>query len=485
MGNNIREIKEKSIAFSKIIDMDLDFQESLMSYNDDMLKIIRCNVNNYVVNTDCKNGSLTVYGKSKISVTYLSENDKCISTADFEEDFQKNIQLDENLSETSANISIVNKYNNYRVINQRRIDIHNSFAIDIKVFSAKPFNMIESSENLLMKKDKISYCAFIGNTFSKADFEEALEIPSDSESIKKIINSFSNVRIEEVKIIADKMLVKTQILLSFLYTTDTDNEIIKKCERTFSVNKIIEIDGIDENDFPLVNICIGNLYIKTKTNKSNELRVIEMLGDINISASVYRITDDEFSTDCYATNNEVINTFDKVVLNTNCELLSDIIDGTLLFEFDNIKIIEILDLSLNIIDKKTVELNAFVINENSEVLCLNKKQNIESDNAQVYSMFIKSFDYVIKSEQSISIRYSIEYSAICFDEKAFNILSNVEITDEVLSETPALVVYFAKERERVWDIAKKFRTSSNLIMAENELNNEILSTSRVLLIPGI
>ena len=51
MENNIREIKEKCNVFSKCVDVDLDFQENLMAYNDDMLKIVRCCINNFVINT--------------------------------------------------------------------------------------------------------------------------------------------------------------------------------------------------------------------------------------------------------------------------------------------------------------------------------------------------------------------------------------------------------------------------------------------------
>ena len=109
MENNIREIKEKCNVFSKCMDVDLDFQENLMSYNDDLLKIVRCCVNNFVVNTDYNNGVLTIYGKSKIYLTYVSETSSCITTADFEEDFQKSITIEGNYDDVTTDISVVNR----------------------------------------------------------------------------------------------------------------------------------------------------------------------------------------------------------------------------------------------------------------------------------------------------------------------------------------------------------------------------------------
>lgn len=485
MENNIRELREKNIIFSKCVDVDLDFQENLMSYNDDMLKIIRCAVNNYIVSTDYKNGNLIVYGKCKIYLTYVSESTSCITTADFEEDFQKSIPIDNNLGEISSEIKVINKYNNYRVINQRRIDIHNAFILDVKVCSLKPINMIEDAQNVQIKHENVSYFSYIGNSLSKANFEEETEIPADSEVIKKIINTFWNCAIDEIKIIKDKMLVKLNLSFSFLYTTDTENEIIKKCEKTFALSKIIDINGIDEEDIPIVNVDIANIYSKPKVNKNNELRFIELLGEVNINATVYRKIETEITTDSYSTEKEIINTFDKITINKNCNYINDVATDTTLFDFDNTRIIELLDVSLNIIDNKTLEICAFILNENSEITFITKRKEISLFNYGITACYIKSFDYVIKSEQEISVRYSIEYSAIDYTEQTLQVLSNIEFTDKILSDSPALVVYFAKDKETIWDIAKKFRSSVDLIKAENEISDDVLDTRRVLLIPGI
>ncbi|MDE6124775.1 MAG: LysM peptidoglycan-binding domain-containing protein, partial [Eubacterium sp.] len=39
--------------------------------------------------------------------------------------------------------------------------------------------------------------------------------------------------------------------------------------------------------------------------------------------------------------------------------------------------------------------------------------------------------------------------------------------------------------EALWDIAKKFRTSVDLIKSENELKDDVIDTRRILLIPGM
>lgn len=485
MSNSIREIKEKHSVFSKCVDVDIDYQESLMSYHDDMLKIVRCRVCNDVINTDFSSGALTVYGKSKIFITYVSEATGCLTTADFEEDFKKIIQIDCDCTDVQCDVTVINKYNNFRVINQRRIDVHSCFSLKINAVCIKQIEMVVDDEALLIRRDNIHYFSYIGCSLAKAEFEEEAVIPSDSELIKKVINTFYNINIEETKIIKDKMLAKLQVSFSLLYTTDTENEIIRKCEKSISLSKIIDVSGIDEGDIPVINAQIGNLYVKPKADVNNELRVIDIVGDISISSAVYRKSEIEISTDSYSPMLKTTNSYNRFQFNTNAQFFNDVISDSILFEFENINITEVLDLNIQIIGENEIEIGAFIINESSQVVYLTQRKEFEIDNYKVKKCYVKNFDYVIKSSNAIHVRYSIEFFAVDFEEKSYDILSSIDVDGEYDTDSPALVVYFASRNERLWDIAKKFRTSADLIKKENELNADVLDTSRVLLIPGM
>ncbi|MCH5316340.1 MAG: DUF3794 domain-containing protein [Eubacterium sp.] len=485
MENNVREMTERCSVFSKCVDVDLDFQENLMSYNDDLLKIIRCCINNFIVNTDYSNGVLTVYGKSKIFLTYVSDASSNITTADFEEDFQKSINIEGNYEDVSAEVLVINRYSNFRVINQRRIDIHNAFALDIRITACTPINMIDDAENTLIRRDTVNYLSLIGSAFARAEFEEETIIPADSDVVRKIINTFSSVHCEETKIIKNKMLVKATAEFSILYTTDTEHEVIRRCEKSVSISKIIDLNGIDEGDNAIVNMAVGNIYVKPKADKNNELRMIELIGDVNMNVSVFRKVTAQLTTDSYATDKEITNTFSKVRLNVNGEFISDVLSAKATFQFDNIKIVEVADLSLNICDGKNIELNAFIRNQNSELIYVSQRKEIEMKSFSASAVYVKSFDYVINSENEIGIRYLIEFNAVKFEERTFSVVSDIQVTENDIADSPALVVYFADENELLWDIAKKFRTSVDLIKAENELKEDVLNNKRILLIPGM
>ena len=50
-------------------------------------------------------------------------------------------------------------------------------------------------------------------------------------------------------------------------------------------------------------------------------------------------------------------------------------------------------------------------------------------------------------------------------------------------EAASLILYYAEKNENVWDIARNYCTGAQAILAENDLDEEILSERRMLFIP--
>lgn len=483
MENRKKEIKEKCCIFSKSIDADFDYQENLQSYNDDVLKIIRCSINNFVVNSVFQNGVVTVHGKSKIFLTYISESSACLSCAEFEEDFEKNISVDTDEQEIFTDIFVCNKYCNYRIINQRRVDIHNSFQINICAYAQSGAQMLDDCDDVMIDKQSVSYISRVGSAYVKSDFEDETSV-SDG-AVKKVINVFANTNCREVKLIDDKMLVKTDICFSVLYTVDADKEEIRRCEKNTEVSTIIDIPGIKESDIPIVKAKVGNLFYKVKADENNELTVIELMGDVNFDCVVYRQCSVNIPDDCYSLKCNTENVLSQIELSTDYELRKESCNETLVFEFESVNIKQVLDLSLCFSDANTIEMGAFVYDANGELQYITDRKKIDSIKGSQIQAYITSFDFVIKSESVIEVRVVIAYISLDFNRKKFTVLSDVEMKGESNFESPALVIYFADKNERLWDIAKTFKTSVELIKKENEITKDFCETSRILIIPGV
>ena len=65
-------------------------------------------------------------------------------------------------------------------------------------------------------------------------------------------------------------------------------------------------------------------------------------------------------------------------------------------------------------------------------------------------------------------------------------MSDIQINSEEIKKTDsnyALRLYFGTTGESIWDIAKKYSTSVNAVMEENNLYDEKLAENSMLLIP--
>lgn len=344
--------------------------------------------------------------------------------------------------------------------------------------------MLDEDDDVLIDKQQVAYVSRIGSAYVKSEFEDSVSV-TDGAPVKKVINVFADTDCNDVKLIDDKMLVKTGIRFSILYTTDSDKEEIRKCERTIEVSTIVDIAGIKENDIPFVRSRVGNLFYKVKADDNNELTVIELMGDINLACVVYRQCRIDLSEDSYSLSRNTENTFSNIDLDTDYELRKESFSDTVRFEFEAISISQILDLSVSLQDDCTLEMNAFILDSRSELQFVTDKKKLEFVRSNQLQAYISSFDYVIKSESIIEVRITINYISLKYERKKFSVVSDVEIKGDSDFDSPALVVYFADENERLWDIAKTFKTSVELIKKENELTKDVLETKRVLLIPGV
>ena len=129
-------LEKNELVFSKVINADKNYQETPEAYLDDIFKVVKCTAHSYVTSCDIKDSFAYIFGKTEICLTYFNDNNELIYT-DFVEDFSESIAADDVSEYAFAVADVCNKYCNYRIINQRRIDVHTSFALNVNVYDKK------------------------------------------------------------------------------------------------------------------------------------------------------------------------------------------------------------------------------------------------------------------------------------------------------------------------------------------------------------
>ncbi len=484
-------LEKNEVVFNKTVNVDKNYQETPEAYLDDIFKVVKCTAHSYVTSCDIKNAVVYIFGKTEICLTYFNEDNELLYT-DFVEDFSENIAIDEVSEYAFAVADICNKYCNYRIINQRRIDIHSSFAVNVNVYDKKSCPCVCKCENSKLKvsEEKISYVE--NAAISKIDIEESFDIPSNSNGINRVVSFETNVTLIDSKTIKDKALIKSNVALSVLYT-DNDNKI-DKAEFNFEISKIIEITGVDEKSSCIVKIQKGSLYIKAKSSADNTGGKIELYGDLSLSVLVVKQQDKRIVSDGYIIGRKTKNDYTSFDCLTDGQYVCNNSNSKLSLDL-SASITKIYDLNVAVIgcsvkhNKLCIEFEVRVLAETSEqgMQYITQNKTVEVDSEKCSSLcfaFVTSFDYTIVNEKNISVNVMYTYSAYVGRSKKVNVLTEIVCLNDTV-DYPALTLYFAKQNEKLWDIAKQFSSDTELIKKENNITCENLDSNKVIIIPGL
>ena len=134
------------------------------------------------------------------------------------------------------------------------------------------------------------------------------------------------------------------------------------------------------------------------------------------------------------------------------------------------------------------------LNTSNEYCCIDKTMNFQFErtlsnicNKLDFELCTTNVECTTNSDGCPEVRCEFEIIVSPFFVKTFDVFSNISKDESkpINKELPAIVLYFAKSGESVWDIAMRYNTTINNIMSQNALTNDILTSDKMLIIPGI
>ena len=483
---------ERNTAVSeRTVEAENDYQESLPAYCDDIYKVIKCAATHSISSADINYNEVVINGRCHIWLTYLNENGN-LCFADFEESFTKTLSVD-NLSDKAFVYAVINeKYVNYRVINQRRIDIHTAAVIDIRIFDTLKCPCILGCDEAKLKTETVHSADLIASNISSIEFDEDFMIPADSQPIKRIVSFSAFASVSDTKVIKDKALVKGLVNLSVMYTSDTAEEEVLKTEYSFNVSKIIDAGGIAENDIAVSDISVSNVYLKAKVSSGDKMNVISAFGEVSVNTVFIRETEQQLVCDGYVLGRK-----------SSCSYsdYSCISDGS--YETDHLTETVSVDLSADAQEVKEVNIalttpkcrgNKLIAKVNVLTLCRNAEGELitvsgsadltmplkDRDEA-IASLSLLSYDYRLAQNGQLELRLNIAACVFAYRTVNYKVLADID-ADEAALHYPSLTVYFAKEKESLWSIAKQFSSDAALIARDNNISGETLDGNKVIII---
>ena len=489
----------------------VEFDYVLPDYYPDIFKILKCTLTPGIVSYNVSGTQLFIDGVVYIKVLYLSENSSDINCIEQRFTYSKTIELVRSAEKPVVTFSQKADYCNCRAVSGRRIDVRGAVSTKIKVTGCSESEILSGAEGhgIQVKRDSISYCG--SRLYASRQYVAREDIETGTGSgISSILTTSCCASVTDTKIIADKVVIKGEAKIKALYLTRSgecmETEVM---EAVIPLSQIVDVEGITEthNCYARFDVMDCDLEVKQGDDGENRLLGCEITVDCKVNAYKENIISpvcDIYSTDyeCNFSTTPVKLEHTPNYLLTQYGMKSSV-------EYNDDTISEVFDCKCELSGytvrsaeesgKMTVsgQVNIWLIGKNGSgnPIFIEKTEpfefptDMESENG-AYSadiaVTVTNVSYSISGDNTADIQIQLSAQGLIYKIKTVNIVNEINVVEELpknKSSDYALKLYYADKGEKVWDIAKKYNTSVSAVLTENELEDEQLTGSCMLLIP--
>ncbi len=504
----------------KIVNTALDIRETIFEgnpeqgfesdiilpdYCPDVRRILKCHVTPKVSQCYQNGKDVNIDGFIFVKIYYLCDENK-IHSYDNRIPFSKVLEIKDGVDGVSVAVSAKSNYVNCRALNQRRFDVRGAISLSTRVTGNVTEEVVSEAvgDGMQLKRKTIncsSLCSETSTQFSVQE-EETLE----GASINSVVRSEGTIVLTEIKIIPNKAILKGEVTVKTVYT-DAQEETLMTVVHSFPISRILDVDRLSSESQLEVKSDIVSLEVYPKQNDNGEFTKLGFDVKVNIFAKVFETKEVMVAEDAYST--DFLNNCGFKSIPLTC--VESVMDKTFTYqpglEVSTTAIREIIDLWVN---AKTpalkseegkfsldipIDVFAFYTQEDGSVefaektvtvpLDLSLENGIDMDFSP--EVKILSCEYLLISPNKVELRLEIKVLGAVLCKCTEKCISSIDVdysSPKGKEKNPALTIYYCDCDEDVWNIGKRYNTSAERIMIENDLDCEKVAEKRVLLIPA-
>lgn len=499
-------------VFESAADHPIESDVILPDYCPDIARILKTEANASIQSKAVESGRLTVSGKFIMRVIYIPENSSAIRCFAHEEPYTHIFDLpgDGDGVHVKANVKV--PYANLRPIGPRRVQIKAAAGISVKAWAPCEENFVSGGDpnacEMLVKGTRAS--SLVGAADKEFKLSDELEIGYGKPEIASIIKADAVAIMQDYKVISNKVIAKGELLLHTVYSCDAGENTGSKLEvmdHSIPISQIIDLDGVDEDCACEINFKPSDVKVEGVADADGENRVFAV--EMNLSASVraYRMKDFNVVADAFSPAYEsnvkmrpmnLESIADNIKANEMVRGSVDITGQDIASVTDSSAEPEITGVQFegkNLVITGNMKVSILAVDSQGGPAGLDRQlpfritqevKNAADNMRSEPEITVMSTAYSMLGQERIDMRIECMVEAMVFGISTVNAVADMEIDESKpkdCSQRKALVLYYADEGERVWDIAKRYNTSMEAIKRENGMEGDTLDERIMLLIP--
>lgn len=447
----------------------------------DIVNIINTNGMAYLIKEQVENGKVKIDGNVETYIIYLSdagENRSISNTVNFFEVIEdERITEDVVIDVKSMIINIESK-----ILNERKVSLTIYMILKVEISEENELEFIGGLENKSFQKleRNLNVKNILYRNKVQNSIKDVLKIEDESK-IMEIFKVDIEVKSKETKMSFNKLLAKAEVEIKILYLDE--NNKVKMVIGDFPLMTFIELKEISDNSLSELDYIVRNVFFKIQ----NEGNLIEFQIDFEIRNMMYEEKKVSVIEDVYSLT-KVLEVESKNV-NLKCINEDNMIKDNIVridenFRIDNICNLLGYEIKFNLLNK-TKQNGAYNYESEMNLICfyeVNNEKNIKSSLIKIPFMYKSDIDeeyidFIVKSNSvklngenvNVFLEVGCEYDKN--RNVNLNIITDIKEIDELDVDDYNFIVYFVKDGDTLWNIAKKFKVSLESIIDINKIDN--------------
>lgn len=399
----------------------------------------------------------------------------------------------------------------YEVINSRKLNIKTVVNLQGRVNDVIQLEVIQNFKdmpNVQMLKDKIAVSRSQGQGSSQAIVREDLELEEGMPSIQKILKKNASIKVNDRKVMDNRVVIEGDIKIQLLYVCDEPNEPLQHVSYDMPFTHSVDIVGAYQGLECAADVWVQELFVEPREDINGEMRVLNVEAVIAAEARVFETETKELLIDAYCPGLSIQPKKRKIKLTQVVGEAQDqvVVKDSMTFPENVPQAARVLHVEAkpivtdqHISDGKVViegVLVSKVIYQSTDPSYgpasikedIPFRQSVGVEGAQEdmecqSQLVIDHVNCTLIAPDEVEFRAVMTAEVSVFTSVEKEVFLDVEVEELKQGEDSGIFVYFVQPGDSLWSIAKKYNTTIASILKYNAIDeSQVLTPGDKLLI---
>ncbi len=446
----------------------------------DIVSIINTNANSYIYKEEINQGKIRFDGNVDTYIVYLADNGENRS-------IQTTLNFIESIEEANIFEGAIVKDRIFveqieaKVLNERKISIRANLKLNTEVYERVELEIpsnFETDVDTQIQKETLEIKSIVGTNRVRTSIKEDIKV-DNSLQVAEILKTSIEVTNIENKISYNKVLAKADSNIKILFLSEDGK--ISVAESKIPIMSFIDIEKVTDSHICNVEYTIRNMLFKVN---NSEMHSINCQIDFEVNCDVFEAKTIDVIQDMYGIRKNINFTKKDVQVEVNSNNKEEVVSLNERISVEDILNIYDTNVMAKVVSKNQssgvcnyeCELNLDIYYEADNRNGINVKNvklpfmmKFEKEEGEIdFNISKKSFTV---REENVDLELQISARQVNNNMKNISIIENVETKECEEENEYKMFMYFVKQGDTIWKIAKRFRVSMQEIIKLNALEN--------------